>query len=99
MEKMPSSGTTIPEIIRLQLRKPKSWHWELSTSKSSPHIILPVIQLYDYKGQLLVETADNEDTSRTICRSNEAARRRTSDEKSSHLTRSRQFGVIRKQRG
>lgn len=46
----------IPEVIRLQLRKPKTWNWELSTSKSSPHIPLPIIQLYDNKRNLLVET-------------------------------------------
>lgn len=48
-----------PDIIKLQLRKPKNWNWELSTSKSSPHISLPTIQLYDYKGKLLVEANDN----------------------------------------
>lgn len=48
-----------PDIIKLQLRKPKNWNWELSTSKSSPHISLPTIQLYDYKGKLLVEAHDN----------------------------------------
>lgn len=55
---MGAVGTEIPDIIRLQLRKPKSWNWELSTSKSSPHIVLPIIQLLDYKGQLLVEATD-----------------------------------------
>lgn len=55
---MAAVETEIPQIIRLQLRKPKSWNWELSTSKSSPHIVLPVIQLFDYKGQLLVEASD-----------------------------------------
>lgn len=47
------------DIIRLQLKKPKKWNWELSTSKSSPHIQLPIIQLYDAKGNLLVEAKDN----------------------------------------
>lgn len=47
------------EIIKLQLKKPKNWNWELSTSKSSPHITLPIIQLYDSKGKLLIETHDN----------------------------------------
>lgn len=55
---MATVDTGIPEVIRLQLRKPKSWNWELSTSKSSPHIVLPIIQLLDYKGQLLVEACD-----------------------------------------
>lgn len=47
------------DTIRLQLKKPKKWNWELSTSKSSPHIQLPIIQLYDAKGNLLVEAKDN----------------------------------------
>ncbi|XP_049820351.1 uncharacterized protein LOC109609094 isoform X2 [Aethina tumida] len=54
----------LQDIIRLQLRKPKNWNWELSTSKSSPHISLPVIQLYDSKGNLLVQTKDTRCTQR-----------------------------------
>lgn len=46
-------------IIKLQLRKPKAWNWELTTSKSSPHIALPTIQLYNAKGQLLIEAKDH----------------------------------------
>lgn len=56
---MAAVDSEIPEIIRLQLRKPKSWNWQLSTSKSSPNIVLPIIQLFDYKGQLLVEATDD----------------------------------------
>lgn len=41
------------EIICLQLKKPKNWNWQISTSKSSPHIALPTIQLYNSKGKLL----------------------------------------------
>lgn len=51
--------TDVADIIRLQLRKPKSWNWQLTTSKSSPHIALPMIQLYNSKGKLLVEAQDN----------------------------------------
>ncbi|GJQ68924.1 hypothetical protein Trydic_g6112 [Trypoxylus dichotomus] len=47
------------EIIRLQLKKPKKWNWELTTSRSSPHISLPVIQLYNAKGKLLVEAKES----------------------------------------
>nr|CAH7740305.1 unnamed protein product [Callosobruchus chinensis] len=47
------------DIIRLQLRKPKSWNWQLTTSKSSPHVTLPTVQLLDYKGRLLVEAHDD----------------------------------------
>lgn len=49
-------------LVKLSLNKPKEWNWELSTSKSSPHIAFPVIQLYDsVTGNLLVEA--NEDDS------------------------------------
>lgn len=44
------------DIIKLQLRKPRNWNWQLSTSRSSPHIALPVVQLYNSKGKLLAET-------------------------------------------
>lgn len=48
----------VNEIIKLQLKKPKSWNWQLTTSKSSPHIALPTIQLYNSKGVLLLEAHD-----------------------------------------
>ncbi|KAJ6639979.1 hypothetical protein Bhyg_12727, partial [Pseudolycoriella hygida] len=43
-------------IIKLKLKKPKSWNWELTTSKSSPNINFPKILLYDHKNNLLAET-------------------------------------------
>lgn len=43
-------------IIKLKLKKPKSWNWELTTSKSSPSISFPKILLYDHKDNLLAET-------------------------------------------
>ncbi|KAI4457689.1 homeobox-like domain superfamily [Holotrichia oblita] len=49
----------LSEIIKLQLKKPKRWNWELTTSRSSPHITLPVIQLYNAKGKLLVEAKES----------------------------------------
>lgn len=49
----------LSEIIKLQLKKPKRWNWELTTSRSSPHITLPVIQLYNAKGRLLVEAKES----------------------------------------
>ncbi|XP_017771962.1 PREDICTED: uncharacterized protein LOC108559257, partial [Nicrophorus vespilloides] len=52
------------DIIKLKLKKPKNWNWELTTSKSSPHLFLPVIQLYDAKGKLLVEAKDDGSTQR-----------------------------------
>ncbi|KAK4880875.1 hypothetical protein RN001_004194 [Aquatica leii] len=54
------SGYSLHDIISLQLKKPKSWNWELSTSKSSPHIVLPTIKLYDSRGKLLVEAKNND---------------------------------------
>lgn len=48
-------------LLRLSLSKPKEWDWELTTSKSSPHIIFPRIQLYDSRtGSLLVEADDDD---------------------------------------
>ncbi|XP_053950221.1 probable serine/threonine-protein kinase nek3 [Anastrepha ludens] len=45
----------LANVLSLQLRKPKHWRWELSTSRSSANIALPRILLYDHKGQLLVD--------------------------------------------
>lgn len=47
-------------LIKLCLNKPKTWNWELSTSKSSPNIAFPKIQLYDSTGVLLAETDDSD---------------------------------------
>lgn len=49
------------EIIKLRLKKPKNWNWQLTTSKSSPHIALPAIHLYNSKGKLLLKTSDSGD--------------------------------------
>lgn len=47
------SGESAAEpIIRLKLQKPLHWEWELTTSSDA----LPVIQLLDKDGRLLVET-------------------------------------------
>lgn len=60
-----SSENELPDssnLVKLSLNKPKEWNWELSTSKSSPHIAFPVIKLYDSaSGSLLVE-ADEDDS-------------------------------------
>ncbi|XP_044756941.1 uncharacterized protein LOC123315343 isoform X2 [Coccinella septempunctata] len=58
VEEMLHQGSVSDEIIALKLKKPKNWNWELTTSKSSPHILLPVIKLYDYRGNLVLETQD-----------------------------------------
>lgn len=42
-------------ILKLKLKKPKSWNWELSTSKSSAHIDFPRILLYDNNDKLLAD--------------------------------------------
>lgn len=57
---MASTHAELPDIVRLQLRKPVNWNWKISLCKSSPNIILPVIQLFDCKKQLLVETGEDE---------------------------------------
>lgn len=51
-----SDHDPISNIVKLKLKKPKSWNWELSTSKSSPHICFPHIFLYDDKNNLLADT-------------------------------------------
>uniref|UniRef100_A0A1B0BCE3 Uncharacterized protein n=1 Tax=Glossina palpalis gambiensis TaxID=67801 RepID=A0A1B0BCE3_9MUSC len=48
-------------ILSLKLRKPTSWKWELSTSKSCSNIALPRILLYDHKGKLLVDAHGDHD--------------------------------------
>lgn len=45
-------GESAEPIIRLKLQKPLHWEWELTTSADT----LPVIQLLDKNGRLLVET-------------------------------------------
>ncbi|XP_049548619.1 serine/arginine repetitive matrix protein 1 isoform X2 [Anopheles darlingi] len=43
-------------LLRLALKKPTEWQWELTTSSSSPNIHFPRIQLYDgASGELMVE--------------------------------------------
>lgn len=45
-------------ILRLKLKKPKSWNWEISTSKSSAHINFPRVLLYDSYNKLLADVAE-----------------------------------------
>jgi hypothetical protein len=47
------------QLIKLCLKKPQKWNWELSTSKSSSNILFPTIQLFDEDNEtLLVETSE-----------------------------------------
>lgn len=50
-----SDHDPLSNIVQLKLKKPKSWNWELSTSKSSPHICFPRILLFDDQNNLLTE--------------------------------------------
>lgn len=45
-------------ILKLKLKKPKSWNWEISTSKSSAHINFPRVLLYDSYNKLLADVAE-----------------------------------------
>lgn len=45
------------QLIKLCLKKPKKWNWELTTSKSSSTIAFPKIQLYDEKGLTMLAEA------------------------------------------
>ncbi|XP_055617169.1 uncharacterized protein LOC129762697 isoform X3 [Toxorhynchites rutilus septentrionalis] len=43
-------------LLKLALKKPKSWRWELTTSSSSPNVCFPRIQLFDSRtGALMIE--------------------------------------------
>jgi hypothetical protein len=46
------------QLIKLCLKKPKKWHWELTTSKSSSNIAFPSIQLYDDDNTTLLAQAN-----------------------------------------
>lgn len=45
------------QLIKLSLKKPKKWNWELTTSKSSSNIAFPTIQLYDDRSKTLLAEA------------------------------------------
>lgn len=45
------------QLIRLCLKKPKKWNWELTTSKSSSNIAFPTIQLYDENSDSILAEA------------------------------------------
>lgn len=48
------------QLIRLCLKKPKQWNWELTTSKSSSNITFPTIQLFDENNNhLLAEASES----------------------------------------
>lgn len=46
------------QLIKLCLKKPKKWHWELTTSKSSSNIAFPTIQLFDDDNTTLLAQAN-----------------------------------------
>lgn len=53
----PASVVDEANLVRLCINKPNAWNWELTTSKSSPSIAFPLIQLYDKSsGELLAQT-------------------------------------------
>lgn len=45
------------QLIKLCLKKPKKWNWELTTSKSSSNIAFPTIQLFDERGKAMLAEA------------------------------------------
>lgn len=45
------------QLIRLCLKKPKKWNWELTTSKSSTNIAFPTIQLFDENTKTILAEA------------------------------------------
>ncbi|KFB52180.1 AGAP000294-PA-like protein [Anopheles sinensis] len=55
-------------LLRLALKKPESWKWELTTSSSSPNINFPKIQLFDsVSGELMVEVDQPDCVIRSDC--------------------------------
>jgi hypothetical protein len=49
------------QLIKLSLKKPNDWNWELTTSKSNQSIAFPMIQLYDENSETLLAVADEAD--------------------------------------
>jgi Domain of unknown function (DUF4805) len=45
------------QLIKLCLKKPKKWNWELTTSKSSSNIAFPTIQLFDETSKTILAEA------------------------------------------
>jgi hypothetical protein len=45
------------QLIKLCLKKPKKWNWELTTSKSSSNIAFPTIQLFDENTKTMLAEA------------------------------------------
>lgn len=45
------------QLIKLCLKKPKQWSWELTTSKSSSNIAFPTIQLFDENNKVMLTEA------------------------------------------
>lgn len=45
------------QLIKLCLKKPKKWNWELTTSKSSSNIAFPTIQLFDENTKTILAEA------------------------------------------
>lgn len=46
------------QLIKLCLKKPQKWNWELTTSKSSNNILFPTIQLFDENNISLLAEAN-----------------------------------------
>lgn len=69
-------------IIQLSVRKPREWSWKLTTSASSPSIVIPLIRLIDEKGGLLIETGSRTGVSFKETKSDSRARYSPSDIKS-----------------
>lgn len=63
------------QLIKLSLKKPKLWNWELTTSKSSSSIAFPTIQLFDENSQTLLAVANEADfvASSKMCGSSSGA--------------------------
>lgn len=70
------------QLIKLCLKKPKKWHWELTTSKSSTNISFPTVQLYDEDNTTLLAEANEANFtvgSKKLCKSASVTKAQRSD--------------------
>ncbi|XP_058829702.1 uncharacterized protein LOC131688997 [Topomyia yanbarensis] len=83
-------------LLKLALKKPKSWKWELTTASSSPALNFPKIQLYDSRtGQLMVELNKPDCVVKSEELSNESSERSRSSQDRRNRYRRSQSSCIR----
>ncbi|TDG40319.1 hypothetical protein AWZ03_013263 [Drosophila navojoa] len=84
----------LSNLLRLQLRKPSHWNWELSTSRSCSNIALPRILLYDHTGALLVNADGHSEQTYRPSSAQDCRRKRASSSLSRSLQQARLAGRL-----